>query len=215
MIRLLIVDDHTAIRQALTFLFEQEQDFIVVGQAGSVAEARTMLADVDVAIVDLDLADGNGATLVEELRAANPHSMALILTASTDRVEHARAIEAGAAGVLHKSAQVSEIIDATRRLSNGEFLLKPGEIVELLRLVGHRREEDRDAQKILHKLTPREREVLDALAEGLNDKEIAQRLQISNETQRTHIMNLLSKLGVHSRLHAVVFAVRHGFVKIH
>ena len=215
MIRLLIVDDHTAIRQALTFLFQQEPDFTVIGQAGSVAEARPMFEKVDVAIVDLDLADGNGARLVEELRAVNPQSMILILTASADRIEYARAIEAGAAGVLHKSAQVSEIIDATRRLSNGEFLLKPAEIVELLRLAGQRREEDRDAQKIFHKLTPREREVLEALAEGLSDKEIAQRLKISNETQRTHVMNLLSKLGVHSRLQAVVFAVRHGFVKIH
>jgi DNA-binding NarL/FixJ family response regulator len=215
MIRLLIVDDHTAIRQALTFLFAQEQEFTVIGQAGSVAEARTMFESVDVAIVDLDLTDGNGATLVEELRAANPHSTVLILTASADRIEYARAIEAGAAGVLHKSAQVSEIIDAARRVSNGEFLLKPGEIVELLRLAGQRREENRDAQKLFARLTPREREVLEALAEGLSDKEIAQRLQISNETQRTHVMNLLSKLGVHSRLQAVVFALRHGFVQIH
>jgi len=214
MIRLLIVYDHTAIRQAFTFLFEQEQDFTVVGQAGSLAEARTMFEGVDVAIVDLNLLDGNGITLVEELHAANSHSMVLVLTASADRIEYARAIEAGAAGVLHKSAQVSEIIDATRRISRGEFLLKPGEIVELLRLVGQRREEDREAQNIFARLTPREHEVLDALAEGLSDKEIAQRLQISNETQRTHVMNVLSKLGVHSRLHAVVFAVRHGFVKI-
>ena len=215
MIRLLIVDDHTAIRQALTFLFEQQQDFTVVGQAGSVAEARPMFEDVDVAIVDLDLFESNGIILVEELRAANPHSMVLILTASNDRIEYARAVEAGAAGVLHKSTQVSEIIDATRRISNGEFLLKPGEIVELLRLVGQRREEDRDAQKLFARLTPREREVLEALAEGLSDKEIAQRLQISNKTQRTHVMNLLSKLDMHSRLQAVVFALRHGFVEIH
>ena len=215
MIRLLLVDDHTAIRQALTFLFEQERDFIVIGQAGSLAEARTMFEDVDVAIVDLDLLDGNGITLVEELHAANSHSMVLVLTASADRIDYAQAIEAGAAGVLHKSAQVSEIIDAVRRISEGEFLLKPGEIVELLRLAGQRREENRDAEKIFARLTPREREVLDALAEGLSDKDIAQRLQISNETQRTHVMNVLSKLGVHSRLHAVVFAVRHGLVKIH
>ncbi|MDZ4718264.1 MAG: response regulator transcription factor [Roseiflexaceae bacterium] len=214
MIRVLLVDDHTAIRQALAFLFAQDQHFNVVGQAGTLAEARILLTDVDVAIVDLDLPDGNGVDLIHDLHAQNPKGMVLILTASSDRLHHARAVEAGAAGVMHKSAQAAEIIDATRRLSEGEFLLTPTQIIELMHLAGQHREQNRDAQNSFARLTPREREVLRALAQGLSDKEIAQQLQISHETQRTHIVNLLGKLGVHSRLEALVFALRHGIVTI-
>jgi DNA-binding NarL/FixJ family response regulator len=214
MIRVLLVDDHTAIRQALGFLFNQEPDFTVVGQVGSLAEARMRLSGVDVAIVDLDLPDGHGVSLVRDLREANPKGMVLILTGSNNRLEYARAVEAGAAGIIHKSAQASAIIDAARRLNEGEFLLSPSEIIELLRLAGQHREQNHETQTAFSRLTPREREVLSALADGLNDKEIAQRLSISPETQRTHIVNLLGKLGVHSRLQALVLAVRNGVVSI-
>ena len=217
MTRVLLVDDHSSFRQPLAFMFNREADFTVVAQAGSVAEARRVLNDneVDLAVVDLDLPDGNGVELVPELRAANPNGMVLILSASTDRTLFARAIEAGAAGVLHKSASISEIIDAARRLSQGEHLLSPQEVVELLRLAGQQREQDRTAQERLERLTRRERQVLQALADGLNDREIAERLQISNETARTHMVNILSKLDLDSRLQALVLAIRHGAVTLH
>ena len=214
MIRVLLVDDHASFRQPLAFMMEREPDFTVVAQAGSLAEARRVLQGVDIAIVDLDLPDGNGVDLVRELRAANPQGMVLVLSAVTNRVQHAQAVEAGAAGVVHKSARISEIIDAVRCLSRGEQLLSPGEVIEMLRLVGEQRERGREAQWALARLTKREREVLQALAVGLNDKEIAERLQISTETARTHMVNILAKLGVDSRLQALVFAVRHGAVTI-
>ena len=212
--RILLVDDHVAVRQALAFLLDQEPDFSVVGQAASLAEARTMLSDVDIALVDLSLPDGHGIALVQHLHTVNPHSRVLVLTASTNRMDYARAIEAGAAGLLHKSVQISEIISAVRRLSQGEFLLQPHAMVELLQLANHHRQQSREAQDALAKLTPREREVLHALAQGLSDKEIAQSLHISHETQRTHVVNVLNKLGVHSRLQALILAIRHGAITI-
>lgn len=214
MIRVLLVDDHASFRQPLRFMFEREADFTVVGEAGSVAEAREQLHGSDVAVVDLDLPDGSGVELVRALRAANPDGLVLILSASQDRSEFARAVEEGAAGVMHKSARISEIIDAVRRLSQGEQLLSPQEVVDLLRVSNRKREQSRHAQAALNRLTPREREVLQALADGLNDKEIAQRLHISSETARTHMVNILSKLGVDSRLQALVFAIRHRAVEI-
>jgi two-component system nitrate/nitrite response regulator NarL len=109
---------------------------------------------------------------------------------------------------------VDEVLDATRRISEGETLLSPGELVEMLRIASQDREEEREARANIEQLTRREREVLQALSEGLSNKQIAQRLHMSVDTERTHMMNILSKLGVHSRLQALLFAARHGLVEI-
>ena len=101
-----------------------------------------------------------------------------------------------------------------RRLDRGEHLLSPAETIELLRLVGQQRERDRSAKEAAGRLTKRECEVLQSLADGLSDAEIAQRLHVSRETVRTHMVNLLQKLGLDSRLQALVFAVRQGLVKL-
>lgn len=215
MIRILLVDDHASFRQPLAFMLNREPDFTVVAQAGSLAEARGLLnEEIDVAVVDLVLPDGNGATLVRDLRTANSHSQVLVLTASVDRRDLARAVESGASGVMNKSARIEEIISAIRSLSSGEQLMSPRELVDLLRLAVQQREQNRDAELALGRLTPREREVLQALAEGLNDREIGQQLHVSTETVRTHMVNILGKLGVESRLQALVYALRHGAVTI-
>jgi len=214
--RLLLVEDHASFRQTLALVFGGEPDFEVVAQAGTVAEAREVMGDreADLGVVDLSLPDGEGVDLIEDLRQANPHFAALVLTASLDRAEHARAVEAGAAGVLHKSADVDQILDAARRLAAGETLLSPEELVELLRLAGQSREEERAARASIEQLTRREREVLLALARGLSNKQIAEQLHMSVDTERTHMMNILNKLGVHSRLQALLFAARHGLVEL-
>ena len=214
MIRVLLVDDHLSFREAMAIVFGLQPDITVVAQAGSLAEARDVLAGVDVAVVDLGLPDGSGLDLIGELRAASPESAVLVLTASSDRTQFARAVEAGAAGVLHKSTPLHELVGAVRRLTAGEQLLSVSEVLELLRLAGQQRRQDRDAGQALHGLTPREREVLQLLTEGLNDKEIALRLHVSPQTARTHMENILNKLGVNSRLQALVFALRHGVVTL-
>jgi DNA-binding NarL/FixJ family response regulator len=212
----LLVEDHASFRQTLARVFDQEPEFEVVAQAGSLSEARRVMEgrEVDLGIIDLSLPDGEGVELIEDLREANPPFAALVLTASLDREDHARAVEAGAAGVLHKSADVDEILDATRRLAAGETLFSSEELVEMLRLAGQSREEEREARANIEQLTPREMEVLKALGEGMSNKEIAQSLHMSVDTERTHMMNILNKLGVHSRLQALLFAARYGLVEL-
>jgi DNA-binding NarL/FixJ family response regulator len=214
--RILLVEDHASFRQTLAFVFDREPGFEVVAQAGSLAEARQVMdgLEADLGVIDLALPDGEGIELIKDLRETNPHFAALVLTASLDRAEHARAVESGAAGILHKSAGVDEILDATRRLGEGETLLSQEELIVLLRLAGQSREEEREARASIEQITLREREVLQALGEGLSNKEIAAKLHVSVDTERTHMMNILNKLGVHSRLQALLFAARHGLIEI-
>jgi DNA-binding NarL/FixJ family response regulator len=215
--RILLVEDHASFRQTLAYVFDQQPDFQVVAQAATLAETRRIMdgsKTADLGVIDLSLPDGEGTGLIAELRDANPEFAALVLTASLDRTEYARAVEAGAASVLHKSADVDDILNATRRLGEGEPLISQQELVELLRLAGQNREEELEAQASIEQITPREQEVLRSLAEGLSNKEIAAKLHMSVDTERTHMMNILNKLGVHSRIQALLFAARHGLVEI-
>jgi two-component system nitrate/nitrite response regulator NarL len=216
--RILLIDDHTVLRQTLALVFDREPGFEVVAQAGSVAEAREMLEgledSIDVGVFDLSLPDGEWIELIEELRGDNPDFRALVLTASLDRSDFARAVESGAAGVLHKTAELDEIVGAVRRLSNYEALLSKDELVELLNVASSTREQEREARAIAESITPREREVLQGLADGLSNKEIAHHLHISLDTERTHVYNVLNKIGAHSQLQALMFAVRHRLVEL-
>ena len=198
-------------------MFEREKEFVVTGQTGTLAEARAFIRksrdEVDVAVVDLGLPDGDGFELIEEL-STRPDVTTLVLSASLEPARFAQAVEAGASGVLHKSAAIGEIVDAVRRLRAGEALLSPAEVIEMLRLVSRKRQEEYEAQRAIEKLTPREKQVLQALAEGLDSRDIAEKLHITVETERTHMVNILNKLNVHSRLQALVFATRYGIVEI-
>jgi len=202
------------VRQAIAAMFKREADFEVVRQASSLAQARSMLDGVDIAIVDLGLPDGWGGDLIAELHARNPRSQALVLSASLDRAEIARAIESGAAGILDKAARLDEVVSAVRRLRAGEALVPIDELVELLGFAARRREPERDDRGAIESLTAREREVLQALFEGLNSQQIAERLHITMRTERNHVASILAKLGVHSRLQALVFALRYDIVEI-
>jgi PAS domain S-box-containing protein len=214
-VRVLLVEDHTAIREALASTFKRE-GFGVVGQAGSIADARRMLEEhpIDVALIDLGLPDGYGAELIKELREAHPHAQALVLSASLDRTNVARAVERGAAGVLSKTVHLEEVVQAVRRLRAGQTLMPLEEVVELLRYSSTRREEEHEAHKAIEKLTSREIEVLQALAEGLGSEGIADELNIALRTERNHMASILKKLEVHSQLQALLFALRHGLVEI-
>lgn len=216
--RVMLIEDHASFRQTLAFVLNNEPDFEVVAEAASISEARSIIAregsGIDLAVVDLDLPDGEGTEIIPVLRTANPSFAALVLTASMDREDLARTVEAGAAGILHKSADLDDILTAIRSVASGGQLLSNNEIVEMLRLASRTRERKRDARRAADKLTPRELDVLGALANGLSNKEIAERLHISLETERTHIMNILTKLGAHSRLQALLFCLRYGIVDL-
>jgi DNA-binding NarL/FixJ family response regulator/two-component sensor histidine kinase len=213
-IRILLVEDHASFREAAASLFDREPGFSVVGEAGSLAEARGMFDGVDVAVVDLNLPDGYGGDLIKEMRETNPYAIALVLSASSDRADIARAVESGAAGVLHKSVGTDEVVKAVRCLKADKSLMPIEEVVELLRYAGSHRKQVQEARQAIAELTPREREVLEALADGLDGKEIARKLNISFPTERNHMASILAKLGVHSRLQALVFALRYGVVEL-
>jgi two-component system nitrate/nitrite response regulator NarL len=208
---LLLVDDHAAFRQALAFMLDREPDFTVVAQAGTAAEADAVDRGWEVALADLGLPDGGGAPLVERLA---DRGAVVVLTASSSAGEHAAAYEAGAAGVVSKAAAMSDIIDAVRTVASGESLVDPAELVEILREARRYRQQKRESEELKQRLTPREREVLQALADGKSNREIADALFISVETQRTHMVNILNKLGAHSQLQALVVAVRNGIVTV-
>jgi len=167
-----------------------------------------------VAVCDLALPDGDGFDLIEELAVNDGKVITLVLSASLEPARFARAVEAGASGVLHKAAAIGDIVEAVKRLRAGEALLSPDEVIEMLRMVSCQRHEELEAQKAIDRLTRREREVLQALGEGLDSKDIAEKLHITVETERTHMVNILNKLDVHSRLQALVFAARNGLVEI-
>lgn len=186
----------------------------MVAQAGSLVEARGLLEGVDIAVVDPGLPDGDGTVLISELREASPGCASLVLTASLDRAYLARAVEAGAAGVIHKSVPLDEIIDAVTRVRAGETLLSAGQIIELMGLADRERERSAASRSLAERLTPREREILQALGEGLDDREIATRLGVADATERNYVSNLLTKLDAHSRLQALVTAIRHGLVEL-
>jgi DNA-binding NarL/FixJ family response regulator len=215
-VRVLLVDAHAAVKEALSSSFEHEGGFEIAGRAGSLSEARRALKEwgpMDVAVIDLGLPDGYGGDLIKELREANPQAQALVLSATLDRGDIARAVEAGAAGVLNKTAHLDEVVGAVKRLRAGETLMPLQEVVELLRFAGLRREEEQESRRAVESLTPKEIEVLQALAEGLDSEAIAEKLHISLHTERHHVANILSKLEVHSQVGALVFAVRHGVVE--
>jgi DNA-binding NarL/FixJ family response regulator len=216
MIRIMLVDDHTVFRRALSFVLAHQEDMEVIAQAGTLQEARTALQEqsVDIAVVDLSLPDGDGVDLIRDLRRFNPNAAVLVLSASDRRRDFARAVEAGAGGICQKTADVNEVLDAIRRLAQGEPLLGPPEIIEYLRMAGEDRQRDWAAQGRLSQLTRREREVLLALADGLSDKEIGERLSVSPETIRSHMVSIFAKLNVESRLQALLFAIRHGAINL-
>ena len=211
--RVLLLEDHASSREPLAFLLEQQPDVDEVMQAGSVAEADRLVDRADLAVVDLGLPDGDGVVLIRAIRMVRPQARVLVLTGSRDRRDHARAIDAGAHEVLHKSAAIGQVLDAMRRLAAGAGLLSAAEAAEPSRLAARAQgAHDARSRAPFGRLTAREEDVLMALADGLTDKEIAERLQIGTETVRTHLARIFAKLGAESRLHALAVAVRLGLV---
>jgi len=200
----------------LATILDLEQDFAVVAEASSVAEARELskrsLQDVDIAIVDLALPDGNGVDVIEDLRRLNPNLTVLVLSATLDDNNIARAVDAGAAGVLAKLAGLDEFVQEARRLREGAAMPRQREVVEMLLATDLHSGQDHEA-RLDARLTTRETEVLRALADGLDDEEVTERLGITLEEERNHVARILEKLGARSRLQALVIAARQGLVE--
>lgn len=206
--RVLIVEDHQVVAEGLAVLLNEHPELRVVALASTVGEVEH-LADVervDVVLADYWLPDGTGAEATAVLRAHQPDVAIVFLSADDSDQVILAALEAGAAGYLVKSAGGADVAEAVRRAVDGEILVPARQLAKLL---ARRREETRrsaEHARRLDSLTPRERQILSLMTEGMDNRDIARELNISYTTVRSHVRHLLSKMGARSKLEAVVRA---------
>jgi DNA-binding NarL/FixJ family response regulator len=200
-IRVLVVEDHQVVAEGLAALINGQKDMEVVGHAGSVGESIARAAELkpDLVLIDFRLTDGTGADVATGIRQLRPDTKLIFLTREDSEAVRFAAVEAGASAFIHKSRAAQEVVDAIRTVGAGGSLITPRTIAHLLN-------SRREIEAQLDRLTPREKEVLRLMAEGTASREIAHRLGINYTTVRTHIRSLGSKLGVHSKLEAIVKA---------
>ena len=208
MIRVLVVDDHAVVRQGLRTFLELQDDIEVVGEAGDGEAALEAVARLtpDVVLMDLVMPRLGGVRAIERLREAAPATRVIVLTSFLDEDKVLPAVRAGAAGYLLKDVQPAELVRAIRMVDRGEALLHPAVAARVLReLAGD------GAHAGRHELlTAREREVLALLAVGRANKAIAHELGVAEKTVKTHVGNILGKLGLSDRTQAALYAVREG-----
>lgn len=199
--RVVIVENHQLVSESLGLLLDGQKDMEVVGKAASVAEAMSLGPNVrpDVAVLDFHLDDGNGHDAAVAIRALFPNVRFVFL--SRDGSDDARlaAVEAGASAYIHKSSPAGEVIAAIRKVAAGQSLISPAAIARLVAT-------GKDREHMRASLSPREREVLQLLADGVGTRQVGQRLGISYSTVRTHIRSISAKLGARTMVNAVVTA---------
>jgi DNA-binding NarL/FixJ family response regulator len=212
-IRVLIVEDHLIVAEGLSSLLGGYSDLLVLAIATSVAEVIPAMGTVcpDVAMIDFHLPDGTGADAAEQVRARCSETAIVFLSADDSDERLLEAIEAGASSYQLKSASGEQIIESIRAAAAGEALIPAGTIATALAERRRIARERSMQQQVLASLTPREKEILALLIEGVDNRTVAERLHISYATVRTHVRSILGKLGARSQLDAVAKATQLGF----
>jgi NarL family two-component system response regulator LiaR len=207
-IQLVIADDHVLVRQGIRAFLETHADLAIVGEAEDAAGAVRICAEhkPQVALVDMVM-PGGGIAAVRDIRAASPGTQVVLLTSFEDAQQILAAVQAGALSCLLKDVDADALADAVRKAARGEAVLHP-------RVAGHLMQALRrgaaQGTEVLETLSQREREVLALMAEGMSNQQIGVRLGISEKTVKTHVSNVLSKLGVADRTQAAVYAWKSG-----
>lgn len=203
--RVFLLDDHEVVRRGLRELLETEADLEVVGEAGTAEDAlgRIPATRPDVAVLDVQLPDGNGVEVCREIRSRDPNVACLMLTSFADDEALFNAIMAGAAGYILKQVKGNDLIDGIRRVARGESLLDPALTTRVLERLRAKPEPDE-----LAGLTEQERRILDLIAEGLTNRQIGERMFLAEKTVKNYVSNVLAKLGMSRRSEAAAFAAR-------
>ncbi|MEV4283945.1 response regulator transcription factor [Nonomuraea bangladeshensis] len=212
-VRVLIVDDHEVVRQGLRFVLDQEDGIEVVGEAGDGEAALRAVRALrpDVMLLDLVMPGMDGLRALEALREAGdgPAPAVIVLTSFQEEDRVVEAVRLGALSYLSKTSAVDRVVEAVRAAARGGSVLEPGIAALLVRQV-RRAERPRP----LDTLTPRERDVLAALARGRSNAEIARDLRMGRETVKSHVSSILAKLGVSDRTQAAIYALQQGLVPL-
>jgi DNA-binding NarL/FixJ family response regulator len=213
-VRVLLADAHSLFREALSAALAGQPDLAVVAEAEdgleAVGEATRM--EPEVAVLDADLPNCEGVRAARLIRERVPGCRVVLLASEEEQDTLADAIDAGVNAYLTKASPLADLVDAIRAVHRGDTLVPARMLGGLLDRLVNRRREQSDAVRRMGRLTPREREVLALLAQGGDNDSIARDLVISPQTARTHIQNVLVKLGVHSRLEAAAVAIRNGLL---
>ncbi|MEV4642943.1 response regulator transcription factor [Actinoplanes sp. NPDC049548] len=206
MIRVYLLDDHEVVRRGLVDLLQAAGDIEVIGESGLAREATRRIPALrpDVAILDARLPDGNGIDVCRDVRAADSSIKGLILTSYEDDEALFAAIMAGASGYVLKQIRGTDLVDAVRRVAAGQSLLDPALTRRVLERIRH----GDDPPPELAALTDQERRILEGIAEGLTNREIAGRMFLAEKTVKNYVSNLLAKLGLERRTQAAVLATR-------
>ena len=213
-ITILVVDDHALFREGLRQLINAYGTLRIVGEAATGTEAceRAEREQPDIVLLDLDLGTHSGLDALPELLRRAPRARVIVLTGVRDPVLHRRAVSLGAAGLVRKEDAADVMARAIEKVHAGEVWLEPTLIVQALAESRRSAAPDLDAERI-SSLTRREREVISLLAQGLRNRQIGERLFISETTIRHHFTSIFSKLGVRDRLELTLYALKHGLAK--
>ena len=208
-IRVVVVDDQELFRRGLTMLLGVEADIKVVGEAGDGISAATLVANVvpDIVLLDVRMPKRTGLEACIEIKQLVPAARIIMLTVSDEEADLYEAVKNGASGYLLKDSSIDEVAQAVRVVAEGQSLISPSMAVKLLDEFKEMSRTDRE-QVPTPRLTDRELEVLRLVATGLNNREVAKQLFISENTVKNHVRNILEKLQLHSRMEAVMYAVR-------
>jgi len=205
-IRVYLLDDHEVVRTGLRELLERDGDIEIVGESGSAVDAEHRIPALrpHVAVLDARLPDGSGIDVCREIRSVDPSIQALILTSYEDDEALFAAIMAGAAGYVLKQIKGTDLVDAVRRVAAGQSLLDPAVTARVLERIRRGPEQPDE----LKGLTEQERRILALVAEGLTNRQIAQRMFLSEKTIKNYVSSLLAKLGMERRTQAAVLAAK-------
>lgn len=215
-IKVLLVDDHEVVRVGMRALLSVQPHMELVGEAVNAAQALALLETTlpDIILLDIDLGTESGLDLLPVLQARIPDARIILLTGLRDAVVHRRAVRAGAMGLVLKDKPIDVVVRAIEKVHEGEVWLDRRLIADVLSLAnGDRPAVDVELRRI-RALTEREREVITLLGEGIKNRQIAERLSISEATVRHHLTSVFSKLGVTDRFELVIFAYRHGLAQM-